>query len=958
MDVVCELCGVVGFKHLLVQCNNCKNSIRHRYCLDTIIYDGPSIEWLCDDCVPKHSEAAESLEFRCDDHHSIQLGSSIINGPNVNRVELTKELWSWGHHRYRSHKARRDSTDACTSGDTLNSSEMFAGENLNRNDVEKEGESKADHLIYMPESADGSSHSASDPASEIKLCINSLKTKGGFEPTMERLDLSKEKDSCFSSSKYVQGSIPQGTKADLLTSINDVERSHPFVTDDSCPRLPSVEQADGSSHTLENVEQSRPLEVVKPDGSSHSAVDPTLNSMELLDLATEQDSCFSSMKYVEGSIPQGTKTDLFPSINDVEQSYPFVTVDYSPSLPTEEQVDGCSPTMESWEQPHPLEVVKRLVHTPKSILGSNSSSNYSQPMQRSDQNIGNMDVLDPSKECLDSRPMSKTIELASSTNGQGDSTVDKDNAERTKCLSDEEIVTPELDNLKGPSPSMAKECLILNVDNSDEANRPDKHFLCTVDNKERGQSTVPSYQNTSSGKLHSSCNGLNEGGNLCKANESSDPKPALKGNRCGRNLQNDVRRTSVRAGKNVVCRQVSQMEGVNCEALPIKHVGQCKATKSSSKKKHNRPNRHIPRHTKHQKTKLIKNINADPAKLKSGRLPKQPDHTHSSASLELSSKTKEVHDANDAEPRCSSAAQTFENVMPKKRKLILPYSEDEDAEATQVEDSNPRSSDNYGQVKKRRRCVENGVMNQRRSVENCEESLRPGNSNHQYVKNHTQEKTQRSIEANEDKNPLLGDPTARCAQSDAAQLASQAVVAEDHCSLSAMPVIYTQPTDKPYWTGIMKIGQEYISLAAHLSDRSCKKVQELSRSLPPVMKVTMHSKLKAWPKRWEASEPTADSIGLYFLSDNMRPNKELDRLVQYVTDHSIVLKYVVGFAKLLIFPSVLLPEQCQMFQGKHYLWGVFKRRMGMSKAGNPVKQKDCTLHISKKKEEQQNKGAR
>ena len=72
-------------------------------------------------------------------------------------------------------------------------------------------------------------------------------------------------------------------------------------------------------------------------------------------------------------------------------------------------------------------------------------------------------------------------------------------------------------------------------------------------------------------------------------------------------------------------------------------------------------------------------------------------------------------------------------------------------------------------------------------------------------------------------------------------------------------------------SGIMKIGQEYISLAAHLSNQACKKVQELSRSLPPVMKVTKHSKLKAWPKRWEASsEPTAESIGLYFFSDNMR----------------------------------------------------------------------------------------
>jgi len=30
MDVVCEVCGVVGYKHLLVQCNSCRNATRHR----------------------------------------------------------------------------------------------------------------------------------------------------------------------------------------------------------------------------------------------------------------------------------------------------------------------------------------------------------------------------------------------------------------------------------------------------------------------------------------------------------------------------------------------------------------------------------------------------------------------------------------------------------------------------------------------------------------------------------------------------------------------------------------------------------------------------------------------------------------------------------------------------------------------------------------------------------------
>jgi hypothetical protein len=71
-------------------------------------------------------------------------------------------------------------------------------------------------------------------------------------------------------------------------------------------------------------------------------------------------------------------------------------------------------------------------------------------------------------------------------------------------------------------------------------------------------------------------------------------------------------------------------------------------------------------------------------------------------------------------------------------------------------------------------------------------------------------------------------------------------------------------------SGIMKIGQEYISLAAHLSNQACKEVQELSLSLPALMKVTKYSKLKAWPGRWKASKPSAECIGLYFFSDNMR----------------------------------------------------------------------------------------
>ncbi|CAM0147956.1 unnamed protein product [Urochloa decumbens] len=941
MDVVCEVCGDVGYRHLLVQCNSCKNATRHRYCMNQVIYDGSSIEWSCDDCDPKYNEVAESLKWRCEGHHSIQLGSSRIDEPNMNRVEVTMEPWSWGRRRNRLHKAgrhftwgrrrnrsrmaRRENTDACTkhfpSGTTFNYPEMFVEEKSKRDDV-KEGEN--------------------------------------LGLAMECLGLSKEKDSCSLSLNYVEVTIPRGSKADLLPLISDVERSHPFAMDNSWRTLPIVMLEDGSSPAAESVEQFHPLEVVNPDGSSHSPLDPGLETEE-----------------------QGTDAGLFASVNDAEQSDPSFTDESSHTLSSEEHVGDSSPTSESWEQPEPLEVVKPWDDVPKSILGSKPVSNYSQPMQASDPDVGNMDVLDPSKECLDSRAMSKTVDSSSFSNG-GDSTVEKDHADRTECLSGMETVAPALDNVQGSSPltepssspnggdlairknsaerteclsgtetvgpaldnvqgsstSTAKECLVSDVDNLDEANRSDKHFLCTTENKEGGQLEVPSHLNVLNAEVHCSHNDING---------SSSPKSGLG----GRNTQNDLPKASLSAGKNVVCSQVSQMEDVNREVLPSKNVSPCKATKGSFK----RPNSHTQGHIKHQKTNLImEDRNADPARQKSSRPSQQLDHTCLSTSLELSSKAKEVNDANDSEPRCSGSARTFENVVPMKRKrLILPHKED--AETMQVEDSNPPSSENDGEVM---RHVESGAMNQRRTAKNHEVSC-PGNSNNQHVNIHTQTKKRRR--AKKDKKAPLGNPSVRCAPNGAEQLASEAaVLAEGCCGLTRMPVISEptdkqpficpQPTDRSCWTGIIKIGQEYIYLAAHLSNQACKKVRELSLSLPPVMKVTKHSKLKAWPSRWEASELTSESIGLYFFSDNMRPNKELDRLVQYVADHNIVLKYVFGLSKLLIFSSVLLPEQCQTLQGKHYLWGVFRRRSGRSKAASQAKQKVSTSHATEKKDHQ------
>jgi hypothetical protein len=734
------------------------------------------------------------------------------------------------------------------SGGTCNSSEMFVEEKAKHNDVEKEGESKKDHLIYQLENADGSSHSACDLAAEIpKMTVDVEPTMN----TMECRDLSKEKDRCYLSLNYVEGSIPQGSKAGFILLNCDVERPHQFVRDDSCRTVPIVEEEDGSCHASEIAKQSHTLEVVNPDASSCAPLDPALKIEE-----------------------QGTEAGLFASVNNVEQSCPSFTDATAPTLLSEE-CDDSSSTSESWEQPEALEVVKPWNDAPESIIGSKPPSNYSQPVLVSDLEDENTDVLDPSKEYLDLKSMSKTVEAvepSSSSNG-GDSAVEKCHAEKTECLLGTESITPALDNIQGSSPlaepssssngggepaveknsterteclsgmetvtlalnndqglstSTAKDFLVSEVDNSDEANRSAKHFLCTIEN-ERGQLEV--Y--CSHGDL----------------NESFDPKSGLK----GRDTQNDVPKASVSAVKNVVYSQLSQMEDVNSDTLPPNNVSPCKATQSSFKKQPS----DTQHHTKHQNTKLIvKDRSADPAQLKNCRPSKQLDHTCLSASLELSSEAKEL---NDAVPRCSISSQTFENVVPKKRKrLILPHRED--AEAMRVEDLNPPSSENEEQVRMDKRHVESAVMIQRRSAENHEELLGSGNSNDkkqrrvtkdkkeplgnpsvrctpndaeqlaseavmnrrrsagnreemlrlgnfsndQHVNNHTQTKKQRRA-TNKDKKAPLGNPSVRSAPNDTEQLASEAAVALGRCSLSRMPVV-SAPTDQQSFICVQPIG--------------------------------------------------------------------------------------------------------------------------------------------------------
>uniref|UniRef100_A0A0E0LBT2 AIPP2-like SPOC-like domain-containing protein n=1 Tax=Oryza punctata TaxID=4537 RepID=A0A0E0LBT2_ORYPU len=122
-----------------------------------------------------------------------------------------------------------------------------------------------------------------------------------------------------------------------------------------------------------------------------------------------------------------------------------------------------------------------------------------------------------------------------------------------------------------------------------------------------------------------------------------------------------------------------------------------------------------------------------------------------------------------------------------------------------------------------------------------------------------------------------------------------------------------QPIDEPIWSGIFKIGgNDYIPFSAHLSTKSCKKVWDLSLSIPSIVQVTKLSRSEVWPSL-EASSPTDDSIGLYFFPPKMRLDKYMDQLVREIVEKDMALSAVIGEPQMVVFPSTLLPEKISKY---------------------------------------------
>ncbi|KAG8378129.1 hypothetical protein BUALT_Bualt08G0106000 [Buddleja alternifolia] len=144
-------------------------------------------------------------------------------------------------------------------------------------------------------------------------------------------------------------------------------------------------------------------------------------------------------------------------------------------------------------------------------------------------------------------------------------------------------------------------------------------------------------------------------------------------------------------------------------------------------------------------------------------------------------------------------------------------------------------------------------------------------------------------------------------------------------SVSAKPIVVAS------WRGRFNIPKRNIdiNIAAHISNKACMKVWEVAIIMPESLCLEMIPRNDVWPASFKSSQPTEHSVALFFFSEG-RDEEVLDSLMSDAICNDFALKAMVGKSELLIFTSLQLPQKLHRFQGKFYMWGVFREKEASS----------------------------
>ncbi|KAL6890222.1 hypothetical protein ACP4OV_008985 [Aristida adscensionis] len=106
-NTMCEVCGDIGYKKLLLCCRDCKCSAVHQYCLDKVVYDASLVEWLCHECLQRQDEKVSSERPPSHDHFV-----STVHQPITKRVESSKDAGPWRNKKRKSYMTESSHGDS------------------------------------------------------------------------------------------------------------------------------------------------------------------------------------------------------------------------------------------------------------------------------------------------------------------------------------------------------------------------------------------------------------------------------------------------------------------------------------------------------------------------------------------------------------------------------------------------------------------------------------------------------------------------------------------------------------------------------------------------------------------------------------------------------------------------------------------------------------------------------
>ncbi|KAM0905295.1 hypothetical protein ACQ4PT_017475 [Festuca glaucescens] len=905
MGTVCETCGNVGYEHLLLSCDDCKCAT-HQYCLAEVLFDGSSLErWFCNQCPRKRGEVTYEESLHKASNHA-DSGSAACQASTTS-VESTMEARPYRNHKNKSKRShmrpignktnRRDCNGpniSCASEKALHSCEVISME-ISKASKDENQQVDDEHSVH-PINSDRGANCL--PARINKS--NPQKPLEEFEHPGAAEQLNPPKDSNCISSGNLEIEYPKGCR---LTPVLAAEnQNEPSML---------LDQADSSSLSETTLKQKDFREAsdtaVELSGTVQNRVKDNPRKRRQLILLDDDD---------DGEEAADVQSEDFNHRAD-SSSLSETTLKQKVLPEASDTAVGLSGTVQNCVNDNPRKR-RQLI-----LLDDGDDGEEAADVQSEDFNH-RADSSSLSETTLKQNILLETSGTAVELSGTVQNCV-KDNSRKRRqliLLDDDDDgeeaadVQSEDFNHRADSSSLSETTLKQNV--LLEASGTAVELSGTVQNcvkdNPRKRRQLILLDDDDDGEVAAD---VQSGDFNHRADSSSLSETTLK-----QNVLLEASDTAVELPDTVRnCSEENSRKRRQLILLDDDDDGE------------------------------------EAADVQSGDF----NHRADSSSLsETTLKQNVLLEASDTAVELPDTVRNCSEENSRKRGQLILLDDDDDGEEAadvQSEDFNHRSLECDGSLSKHRidteDCVEEtvhtGELNGRNLSAVQLDILIPGSSEiTQPV-----EKQRRYTLANEDDEDgevIIGTSNAL---NDVSKLTSETLVAKGHGLQSRIKLdsesanqqrrMLSQPIDEPIWSGILKINNKvFVSLVAHMSSKACRLVWELSTSLQPVVEVIKLPQLEAWPKSWKVSGPTDGDIALYFFPPTMSPSKKSDVLVEEIIDSGAAIKAVGGVAELLIFPSTILPEQYHVCQGKHYLWGVFKRREDESNKDNLVEEQDAS----------------